>query len=139
MATRAVDLMTQEQVYKTMEGYKIKVFGSFERCKDRLHRFLMHNGSKIVHVETIPITDYEDKKIIHVEVNTIDVINVPETDNDCDADSTLDYYRRMFVSSDMESDTDTLLDSYRRVLKDLMNKNGFNSYKIFGECSLQDD
>jgi hypothetical protein len=60
-----------ESIYDEMRSRDIKIFGSFERCKERLQRFI-DSEKKLVHIETIPVINDSDKKVIHIEVKTND-------------------------------------------------------------------
>lgn len=127
---RLVDCLKPEAVYADMRERNIKVFGSFERCKDRLQRFYdiesqktkrvqyeVKSGPKVVHIETIPVINDSDKKIIHVEVNTTDVLDIANSLlnlKQSALDSLIDKYRRYLLDATMFPELETnLIESHR--------------------------
>jgi hypothetical protein len=148
----AIDYMKPEYIYQEMEKLNIKIFGSFEACKVRLLRFYEAenkrklNGAKTVHVETIPVINDSDKKIIHVAVNTDDVLDVAHTLMDLkrsevdNLDSLIEKYKRFLVDAvilpDIYADykTRSQMESYiewKNAHKEFI-KNGFISSIING-------
>lgn len=169
MPVRIVDFLKPQAVYDEMKTRNIKIFGSFERCKDRLQRFYdaemskekdnpPYDGPKRVHIETIPVINDEDNKVIHVAVNTVDVINIPETDAEIvipmefDIDSGVEYlvecYRKMLTDSFIyqhefygSPELRNKIKSYvqwRRSQNQFL-ENGFNCYKEQEEHMKQYD
>ena len=88
-----------DYVQSELRKRNLKTFGSLERCRARLQRFL-DAENKTVNISTLPTTD---EKVIHIDEDTLEVANILLTINDNSTGDLLsnavDAYRLFLIKS----------------------------------------
>ena len=87
-----------DYVQSELRKRNLKTFGSLERCRDRLQRFL--DAESKVNVANLPTTD---EKVIHIDEDTIEVANIlltlGDTSNGDLLTNAVDAYRLFLIKS----------------------------------------
>ncbi len=117
-----------EYIQSELRKRNLKTFGSLERCKARLQRFL-DSETKDVNVANLPTTD---EKVIHIDEDTIEAANILLSINESSSgdllSSAVDAYRMFLVKSNM---TGIAVDEYmawQNAHREFI-KNGFMSIR----------
>ncbi len=117
-----------DYIQSELRKRNLKTFGSLERCRERLQRFL-DAETKVVNVATLPTTD---EKVIHIDEDTLEAANIllaiTESSSGDLLSSAVDAYRMFLIKSNM---TGIAVDEYmawQNAHREFI-KNGFMSIR----------
>lgn len=117
-----------EYVQSELRKRNLKTFGSLERCRARLQRFL-DTETKVINVATLPTTD---EKVIHIDEDTIEAANIllsiSESPGGDLLSNAVDAYRMFLIKSNMMGIAVDEYMTWQNAHREFI-KNGFISFR----------